>query len=178
MSKYFSDYFWRNGIPYGKGAVKEEFSSTYKIVMDPYRKHISIEKYAKGEFISVIYDSILLDFRQLKSLEQAAWQRIELSSTPQKVLCLIRNPDDRVLFLETHLFEQERCRECHIHSPHGHFLSVHKMFYTALGDPFNGVMLFDQNEHLVMYKHYEVDPLTCEFTQLTKEEWSPIDCSN
>ncbi len=173
MNNFFSDYFWRDGVPYGVGVAEEDSPTSYKIVMDPYRKRISIEKYATGEFTSIIYDSILLDFRQLKSLEHAAWQKTTLRATPQQATCLIRNPDDRVLFIETHLFKNGRCCECRVHSPHGHLLSTHKMFYTSFNDAFNGVKLFDQNEHLIMYKHYEVDSDGAEFTQLIKEEWRP-----
>jgi hypothetical protein len=85
--------------------------------------------------------------------------------------CLIRNQDDRVVFIEDCLFERNTCRECRLISPHGFLLSVHKMYYQALGDSFNGLMLFDANEQLVMRKCYAIDQKTGEFGELISEHW-------
>lgn len=178
MSKHFRDYGWKGGIPYGKGVSEENLkipaAETYKIIMDPYRKRISIEKYDQMQFASIIYDSALLDFRHLKSDEQTAWQKTPIANGCGKETCIIRNQDDRILFVESYLFEGERCRECIVHSPHGHLLSKHKMFYTGLNDSFNGVILFDCNERPVMRKSYNIDESTGEFTDLTHEEWDMI----
>lgn len=175
MHKYFKDYFWKEGIPYGANAIDEpsNFSAlSYKIVMDPYRKHISIESYLNGQFSTAVYDSVLLDFRHLKVAAQTAWQKSVIHDNQGNVNCIIRNQDDRILFLESHFFQQGFCRECRVLSVHGIALSTHRMFYTALGDHFNGVILFDRNSHPVMLKRYDVDGETGEFTQLLKEDWN------
>ncbi|MGZ3633348.1 MAG: hypothetical protein ACXU9U_04950 [Parachlamydiaceae bacterium] len=44
MSKYYRDYIWKEGIPYGIEAIESFETITYKIAMDPYRKRIAIEK--------------------------------------------------------------------------------------------------------------------------------------
>ena len=50
-------------------------------------------------------------------------------------------------------------------------LSVHRMYYTHLGDPFNGVILFDAIDKPVMFKRYEFDNETCQFSNLMEEQW-------
>lgn len=178
MSKHFKDYIWKGGIPYGIHPVNENEGLTplsYKIVMDPYRKRISIEKYEQDAFDAVIYDSALLDFRHLKAPEQHAWQKTVVSESENTITCMIRNQDDRILFLETHLFSDGLCRECRVKSPHGCLLSIHRMFYTRMKDSFNGVILFDINEHPVMLKKYAVDPHSGEFTDLLEANWEVRD---
>lgn len=173
MTKYYRDYRWIDGIPYGIDPIEEIVSmDTYKIVMDPYRKRISIEKYSLGQFFTVIDDSYLLDFRHLKKPEQTAWQKLPILEEPDQTVCLIRDQDDRVLFLETHLFSKELCRECRVNSPHGIPLSVHRMFYTIYHDPFDGVILYDSNEHPVMMKRYEFDAGLQQYTTLLEEQWN------
>lgn len=175
MNKNFKDYFWKEGIPYGINVAEEsEISSmrTCKIVMDPYRKHISIESYQKGQFFSVIYDSALLDFRHLKQAAHPAWHKSVVNEDENGVSCLIRNQDDRLLYQETYTFHQNFCRECTVTSVHGIALSTQRMFYKAFGDHFNGVILFDANTHPVMLKQYEVDDSSGEFTKLLKEDWN------
>jgi hypothetical protein len=175
MVQYFKDYYWKNGFPHGKANADQtpkETDISYKIVSDPYHKRISIEKYLKKEFLSVIYDSYMLDFRSLKNAEQLAWEKILLFETTNKATSLIRNQDDRILYIENSFFEGDYCKICQVTSPQGYLLSVHKMFYKILKDPFDGVILFDQNEHPVMCKIYEVDLMTGEFTALIKEEWN------
>lgn len=168
MSEYFRDYVWKNGIPYGLQPITQEADEmAYKIISDPYRKRISIEKYIHHAFASVVYDSALLNFRQLKNPEQTAWQKTY--DTPLRTF--IRNEDDRLLFIETYQFKDHLCTECHVHSPHGLFLSLHKMHYKHFGDSFNGVILYDTNQHPVMIKHYEFDKPLKQFTKLIKEEW-------
>jgi hypothetical protein len=175
MNKNFKDYFWKEGIPYGINAADESETSTmltYKIVMDPYRKHISIESYQNGQFCSVIYDSALLDFRHLKQAAHPAWHKSIVHEDENGASCLIRNQDDRLLFQETYTFHQNLCRECKVASVHGIALSTQRMFYKAFGDHFNGVILFDINTRPVMLKQYEVDVETGEFTKLLNEEWN------
>lgn len=171
MTKYYEDYVWKEGIPYGIREVDPMAVSSYKIAMDPYRKQISIESYSQSNFVRIVYDSALLDFRKLKPVEQYAWQKMSIKETPETSVCLIRNQDDRVILIETYLFERNLCRECRVSSSHGIPLSIQRMSYKLLGDPYNGVVLFDQNEHQVMYKHYDADETTGEFTQVIKEEW-------
>lgn len=173
MNKHFKDYYWKGGIPQGLSPCDESGTDiSYKIVMDPYRKRISIETYAFGVFKNITYDSVLLDFRHLTPANQTAWQKLILEETAEKVISIIKNQDDRVLYLETYIFENGVCRECKVHSPHGPLLAVHKMFYHSLQDPFTGVVLFDANEHPVMYKRYEMDEESKEFTELLQEEWN------
>jgi hypothetical protein len=180
MTKHYKDYVWKDAIPYGVQAIPEgEILSgrTYKIIMDPYRKRISLEKYTDGQLSAIIYDSALLDFRHLKSPEHAAWQKFTISESDEMAVCLIRNQDDRVIFLETHFFIDGVCRECRVHSPHGYPISSHRTFYISKQDPFNGVILFDQNEQPVMFKKYEVDPETGVFTVLKEANWDLRDKS-
>lgn len=174
MSKLYRDYFWKNGIPYGKGS-EEEAVETYKIAMDPYRKRISIEKYEKGQFTSLIYDSALFDFRHLKPDAQYAWQKTVIRETAEAMECLLRNQDDRIVVREVYRFDNNVCRSCEAFSVHGVPISRQRMFYTALGDPFNGVILYDLNEHQVLSKRYNVDQVTGEFTDLLEESWN---CQN
>ena len=176
MTKYYKDYRWVDAIPYGIEPVEEiAKSDTYKIVMDPYRKRISIEKYSLGQFSQVVYDSYLLDFRHLKKPEQTAWQKLPILEEPSQTVCLIRDQDDRVLFVETHRFVNAYCTECRVNSPHGVPLSVHRMFYTPFSDPFNGVILYDANDHAVMRKTYDFDTEFKQFTKLIEENWDMKD---
>lgn len=172
MNQLYSDYCWINGVPVGKGGSAEPFSGTsYKVVCDPYRKRISLEKYQKNQFCEVIYDSILLDFRHLRQHDFNAWRKIPVAESPQESKMLILSQDDRVLFWETCLFQEDLCRECRIHSAHGLFLSVHKMFYSQFNDPFDGVILYDSRQHPVMFKRYEFDTACRQFTHLLEEQW-------
>jgi hypothetical protein len=168
LSEYFKDYIWKNGIPLGlQSTPPSAEGGSYKIVSDPYRKRISIEKYLNGAFSNIVYDSALLNFRHLKNPEQTAWQKS--LETPSR--CLIRNEDDRLLFIETYQFKDHLCIECQVQSPHGLDLSLHKMHYILFGDSFNGVILYDINHHPVMFKHYEFDEHNKQFTKLLKEVW-------
>lgn len=165
----YSNYFWKNGIPVGFTSVPFTFSGiSYKIVSDPYHKRISIEKYEASTFLSVVYDSMLLNFRHLKNPEQAAWQK----STNSLGQCFIRDQDDRLLFIETYQFEKDLCIGCQTHSPHGLFLSEHRIYYKILNHSLDGVVLYDSNSHPVMYKLYTFDATTRQFTTLTQQEWN------
>lgn len=170
MLKRYKDYLWKEGIPYGTEPTEEE--EGYKIAMDPYRKRISIEKYSQGQFTSIIYDSALFDFRHLKQEAQTAWQKSIVKEDEREVVAMIRNQDDRLILIETYAFEGELCRRCVSHSPHGVLVSRQQLYYKALGDAFNGVILFDANQKPVMRKRYEIDPKSNEFTQLLEEEWN------
>lgn len=171
MTEHYDDYLWKDGIPYGVGKTQDKDRNiTYKILMDPYRKHISIEQYGKGAFKKVIYDSQLLDFRKLKPAEQNAWQKETMAENSEPI-SLIRNQDDRIVYMETYTFDNNLCRECRAHSPHGIPLSRQRMYYKELGDTFNGVILYDCNDHPVMSKTYEFDVETGEFTDLINENW-------
>lgn len=176
MLKNYCDYVWREGKPFGINPLDDIANSsatTYRIVADPYYKRISIESYEGSHFKEVIYDSALFDFRHLKPAQQNAWSKEELERTPQKVVSLIRNQDDRALYIETCFFEGFLCRECQISSTHGVALSMHRMHYEALGDEFNGVIFYDNTRRPVMSKRYEIDPDTGEFGELLHEEWNP-----
>lgn len=182
--KHYNDYFWKEGIPYGIKESKDPIndpSPTYKIVMDPYRKHITIEKYLRNCFQSVIYDSNFINFRYLKDeTHQHAWEKTIVEETEDIVICHLRDHNDRLLFQERHLFKKGFCYECRALSAHGIQLHVQRMYYKALNDPFNGVILFDQNEHPVMQKFYEFDETLGTFTHLIEAKWNmqqfPISC--
>jgi len=161
---FANDYRWKNGLPVPQRAVSEGLK--YKLISDPYNKHISIERYLNDRYESTIYDSKILDFRKLKPADQTGWSQ-EL--TNQGVL--IRDMDDRVVHIEHHEFEDSLCRTCKIYSPHNWLASIHRLYYTALGDPFNGVILFDPNDKPVMEKKYQVNDQN-EFTELISEEWN------
>jgi hypothetical protein len=173
MFEHFQDYFWKGGKPYGRGKTSSLLSSySYKIVVDPYFKRISIEKYKFAHFEKVIYDSLLLDFRHLTLKEQTAWQRELLKEDKETSLCLLRNHEDRSILLETLTFEKTLCRTCRTSSGHGISICLHRMYYKSLHDSFDGVILYDIESRPVMMKIYETDPATGEFTKLLKEEWN------
>ncbi len=170
MSKQYLDYYWSQGVPKGRLTALEGSSETYKIVDDPYHKRYSIERYREGRFVEVVYDSVLLDFRHLKPATQQGWQREETASTEETIECLLRNQEDRVVFLEKHLFEGHLCRKCDVFSPHGMLCSVHLMHYTILGDSWDGVALWDRNQRMVMQKRYKPAE-NGEFGELVEERW-------
>lgn len=166
MPLVYRDYFWKNGRPIGKQLADSNESATYKIISDPYFKHISVEAYNKGTFDHIVYDSRLLDFRSLRQELPPSWEKKE-----EKKRVLIRNQDDRIVWIETYKFERERCRVCYAHSPHGVLLSIHKVYYTELGDAMNGIELFDSKNKIVMRKIYQLNSLH-EFGELLEENWS------
>lgn len=171
-SRYFSDYYWKGGIPRGKAPVDKSSQQSYKIVSDPYYKRISIESYRLGVFDAIIYDSAALDFRHLKQVNMSNWEKTTIFESEEKIICLIRNQDDRILYQEVYHFEQDLCRSCTVMAPQGHILSKQRIFYTSLKDAFNGVVLSDSNNHPVMFKLYEIDSASNAFTDLLKEEWN------
>lgn len=171
MSKYYLDYVWKKGLPYG---VQEDTSMqglAYKIVSDPYHKRNSIEVYIQGVFQKVVYDSALFDFRELKLGEQISWQKTIISENEQEATSQIRNQDDRLILMEKYVFENRLCRSCKAYSPHGMLISEQKIFYTKLGDPFNAAILYDANEHPIMLKKYKLDEESEEFGELLEEIW-------
>lgn len=173
MFKYFRDYYWKAGKPYGREIVDPaSLAVSYKIVVDPYYKRFSIEKYHTGHFEKVVYDSLLLDFRHLTQEHQLAWQRELLSEDMHETVCLLRNQEDRVILKETLFFEGDYCRSCQTSSVHGLPLAIHRMYYKSLQDAFDGLILYDLEERPVMMKVYETDALTGEFTTLLSEEWN------
>lgn len=169
---HYTHYFWKDGIPVGNSKIDpSKAKNSYKIVSDPYKKRISIEKYHFLNFDKIIYDSALINFRDLKKPELMAWQKSIEKDLQGENKGFIRNQDDRLVFIETYRFDGDLCRECRITSPHGLFLSLHKMSYSHLGDPFDGVTLYDANDIPVMQKRYEFDKNTQQFTELLEERW-------
>jgi hypothetical protein len=171
VKNYYSDYYWDEGRPVGKGSPGGRLDSQqeyYKVVADPYFKWISIEKYQGEEFVGILYDSKIFDFRNLKPANQTAWEKVPLS----KDSSLIRDQDDRIILFEEYFFEGDRCRQCRTRSVHGVPISLQKIYYKELGDSVNAVALFDNNSHLVMYKLYDTDPETGEFRNVLEEKWN------
>lgn len=169
MIHHFEDYYWKNGIPRGKGICPSDAPESFKIVIDPYFKRISLEQFAKGVFIKTIYDSYLLDFRHLKPNEQTAWQKLPYQN--DQGASLIVNQDDRAILIEKYFFKDNLCNLCEIYSVHGISLAKQKLFYAHLGDPFNGVILYDKLDHPIMIKKYQIDSTTNAFSDLISEEW-------
>ena len=174
MTKYYKDYYWKDGLPQGIQHIPEEIAKegvSYKIPSDPYHRRLCIEKYNGESFVEVVYDSALFNFRHLHPVHQTAWQKTLIHETDTDSICHIRNQDDRLVLIENYRFEQGLCRECSTTSPHGILVSIQKISYTALGDPFNGVILYDSNDHAVMSKKYQFDVDSQEFTDLLEEQW-------
>ncbi len=171
MSKYYRDYIWKEGIPYGIESIDRTATLTYKIAMDPYRKRIAIERYELGVFKEIVYDSALLDFRHLKPAEHTAWQKCILFEDDNCTTAAIYNQDDRLILIEKYAFENGFCRSCSATSGHGVPLSFQKMYYTLLGDSMNGVLLLDINDHPVMFKTYASNEITGEFSEVLEELW-------
>ena len=173
MNYHCKEYYWKEGIP--QCWMRVELSEaatlplTYKIVIDPYYRRISIENYTHAHFVAVIYDSALLDFRKLHPDNQVGWQKEMLSEAPQEIVSLIRDHEDRVILFETQKFQDNWCRECCLSSPQGTLISIHKMYYTKQGDSFDGVGLFDANAHPVIQKNYAINEKG-EFTHLISEK--------
>ena len=162
------DYSWKDGRPILHRTLKDPLNQglCFKLISDPYHKHITVEKYKNGLYNSTVYDSKILDFRKLKPVDQTGWSQ---ESIDQKVL--IRDIDDRVVHIEHHEFEETFCRTCKIYSPQNWLASIHRLYYKKLGDLFNGVVLFDSNEKPVLVKKYAVNEKN-EFTELKLEEWN------
>lgn len=173
MFKHFQDYYWKGGKPYGSAIVDpSQIATSYKIIVDPYYKRFSVEKYRYVYFEKVIYDSLLLDFRHLTLKDQVAWEREIVQEEKDQSICLLRNQEDRIVLVETLTFEQNQCRSCLTSSVHGIPLSTHRMYYRLLQDPFDGVVLYDMEGRPIMMKTYEIDPLSGDFTNLLSEEWN------
>lgn len=167
MHKAYKDYYWKDGKPYGMEVTNSLSGTTFRVVIDPYHTRYSLEQYQEGKFQRLIYDSAFFDFRHLRRPEHASWQKEPLS----ELKTLIRNHDDRVILLETYTFEQTLCRTCALSTANGLPLSTHRLYYEHLGDPFNGVILFDTNEKPILKKTYQFDALSQSFTDLLQESW-------
>lgn len=174
MNPHFQDYYWKKGKPYGIGPIENRLvrstEMSFKIIADPYYKHISLEKYQRGSFVETIYDSLILDFRSLKPEDQLGWQKELVREGTREIVNVIRNHHDRIILIEQQTFEKQFCRECVLYSPQGIHVSSHKMQYTILGDKLNTVTLFDANNKIVMYKKYQAAS-DGTFTNLLEEYW-------
>lgn len=170
--KYYTDYYWDHGRPRGAGIAALTEPQVYKIVVDPYYKRYTLERYKNGAFAGIVYDSALYDFRWLKPQEQTAWHKETIEESETEISCLIRNQDDRVIALEKYAFEQSLCTLCKIYYPNGEHLATQHMTYTKLGAAENRVLLVDRLSHPIAIKHYEADEKTGEFTTLLSEVWN------
>lgn len=171
MDQHYKNYCWRDGIPYGTEKTEILQNKTYRVISDPYRKWISVEQYQSGIFESVVYDSHLFDFRTLKTLNQAAWLKETLSDDENHVRCLLRDQDDRAVLIEEYSFKKGKCQDCRTLSVHGLPVSYQRILYQENGAPFNGVILYDANDHIVMEKRYKIDEKSGEFGELLCENW-------
>lgn len=168
---HFLDYFWENGKPVGRQKVSSAASLSFRILTDPYRKRFSLERYFLGRFDSMIYDSNLFDFRDLKKGENSAWQRDCIEETASLSRSIIRNIEERIILIEEAHFENDICRECKLFSPHGIWIATQNILYRSLDDPFDGVMLVDTLSHPILTKIYLKDSSSGEFTTLLEEKW-------
>lgn len=174
MTKHYKDYIWKNGKPYGCAALLENtplVGISYKVIADPYYKRISIELYQDGIYQKTIYDSALFDFRHLKPVEQNAWQKQTITESADKMICHIRNQDDRLVLIEEYTFDDNLCVECRSYSPHGNLVAIQKIYYQSKQATFDGVLLYDTNDHLVVSKYYKVNEANGEFSELIEECW-------
>lgn len=168
MTQHYKDYYWKNGRPRGKGATQNPSDETFRIVSDPYFKWITVEKYLNGYFQRIVYDSQRLNFRKLDPND--AWQRVTIKESDTVAECLIRDHDDRVVYIEVHSFEKGISRKCELLSPNRELLSRHEISYTALGDTFDGVTLYDATGRTVMEKRYALSE-DGSFGELLSENW-------
>lgn len=173
MNPYFRNYYWKNGSPKGWQKVSNDElvsdETYYKIITDPYFKHISVEKYFGQTYDSTPYDSLLMDFRRLNEMQQLAWQRIILSESENEIVSLLKDQNDRVVYKEVHFIEKGLCRQCEVFTPQGFLVSCHKMHYEHLQDSFNGVTLFDRLSKPVIKKVYEIDESKTAYKDLIEE---------
>lgn len=153
MNTFYASYYWKKGRPYGKKKRDQE-EQAFKIVSDPYHKRISIEKYFKGDFSSIIYDSNLFDFRALKPQEQVGWEKEIVQEGESSTNSLMRDHNDRVILIEENNLEKGWIRSCTIKSPQGILIGRQHLYYESLGDPWSGVILYDCNKSPVMKKIY------------------------
>ncbi len=160
-----TDYYWKDGVPHGIGEGKN-----YRIVADPYKKWITIEKYKGDHLTEIVYDSHLLDFRTLDPIKQLGWRKEAIINSPNLVKQWIYNEDDRAILLEALIYERGYCRRCRVQYPCGRLLSQHHLYYKALKDPFNGLILNDANNHPVMKRTY-ADFQDGEWVDLQEETW-------
>lgn len=169
---HYKDYVWKSGLPYGINHSESKEGITYKVLSDPYHRVVFIEQYRDGSFVKIVYDSRLLNFRKLNPQEQTAWERTIRSETESEIVSEVRNQDDQLIIVETMSYdEQGLCKSCRLHSPQGFFLSEHRMNYKLLGHEFDGVVLYDSNEHVVMVKKYLFDEESGQFSDLLEEKW-------
>lgn len=159
---HFRNYFWKQGKPVGTLPAHSNDEISFKIITDPYRKRFSVEHYALGAFVEIVYDSSLFDFRHLKADECDAWQREYLDDTRS----LIRNMDERIILIE----ENQTPETCKILSSHKVWIATQKTMRKSDGNPFNGFILYDKTDRPILIKHYDVDESGL-FTTLLKEEW-------
>ncbi|MFT4552099.1 MAG: hypothetical protein ACI9S8_000721 [Chlamydiales bacterium] len=174
MHAYYKDYYWKQGRPYGScaitGGVEKGCSQAFRIVSDPYHRRITVEAYEEGLFSTVLYDSAMLDFRELQARKQIAWKKEVVSEDAERSVALIRNEDDRVVLKEIYTFDGQRCMECLAYSPQDLLISRQKMLYTRFGDSTDGVILYDAGGRPVMSKTYDLDD-EGEFKDLLGENW-------
>lgn len=171
MHRYYRNYYWDHGRPRGEEVVEAAASEAFRIVVDPYYKRYTIERYKEGLFSAIVYDSALYDFRWLKPQEQVAWRKEVVSEDKERMCCLIRNQDERVIALESYSFQEGLCRSCKIYYPGGALLAEQRICYTKLGDDDNSVTLNDSLGRPIVVKRYHADEESGEFTELVDEKW-------
>ena len=165
-----TDYSWSNGRPVPLDSVPLDSLDLrhYRLITDPYGKRTTIELHKDGFLQRCIYDSDLMNFRKLSELE-------DLDVTRDKIEggAVIRNDEDRALWMEYYRFDGDICVGAEIRSPHGSLIGVQDISYTKLGRPFNGVILRDAEAKAVTMKTYRVDE-EGEFLELLEEHWDMV----
>lgn len=167
---FYRDYFWKKGVPVGHYPVDQSAPESFRVITDPYRKRISLERYLNGTFQEIVYDSNLFDFRLLKK-EEESWQREITEETGSYIRACIRSNEERVILIEEAHFEGSLCRFCKFISPHGVLIATQKIHYKPLGDSFDGVILTDKLNRSILIKEYAQGIEPGEFGALLREIW-------
>ena len=173
-SLFYKDYHWVEGLPKGLSPLTEdevpENELSFKIMSDSYLKRFSVERYVKGKYQELIYDSHVYDFRLLKVEAMHAWSREPLRESQDESFCLVRDHDDRVILKERGVFKDSYCVECTLYSPYESILGVQTMSYQELGDAENTALLRDAYGKPVMLKRFASDD-EGGFSRLVETKW-------
>jgi hypothetical protein len=168
--EFYLKFSWKNGTPFGIDPVQGAVPVAYRVIKDPYRKRFSVERYHNLIYQSTVYDSGVFDFRKLRSAEQKVWRREEIEQG-----ALIRDEDDRVILRERYFFLGDVCQELELRSAQDLLVARQTMYYSSLGDPFDGALLFDLEGGVILWKKYALESETNQWSHVISQGWgNPI----
>lgn len=170
MSYYFKDYYWKNLKPVGITPSNKEVA-TYKIVEDPYKRWQTIEKYEDGIFISLVYDSQLLDARHFDERELPSWEKILWKEDSFAIYYLYIRRDEKLACYEK--FLKDTPGICEIFSPSGTLCFTQKTYYKSDGAPFDGISLEDSMGKKVFERAFSLKGDLFEETLYSKKDFLP-----